>query len=38
VPFKVEIIRGYMSGHAAREYALGKRDLWGTNARRIERK
>jgi phosphoribosylaminoimidazole-succinocarboxamide synthase len=25
VPFKVEmVIRGYMSGHAAREYALGK--------------
>jgi len=29
-PFKVEmVIRGYMSGHAAREYALGKRDLCG---------
>ena len=25
-PFKVEmVIRGYMSGHAAREYKLGKR-------------
>jgi phosphoribosylaminoimidazole-succinocarboxamide synthase len=34
VPFKVEmVIRGYMSGHAAREYALGKS---GANARRIE--
>jgi phosphoribosylaminoimidazole-succinocarboxamide synthase len=29
-PFKVEmIIRGYMSGHAAREYKLGKRILCG---------
>jgi len=29
-PFKVEmVIRGYMSGHAAREYALGKRVLCG---------
>ncbi|MCK0131198.1 phosphoribosylaminoimidazolesuccinocarboxamide synthase [Flavobacteriaceae bacterium F08102] len=29
-PFKVEmVIRGYMSGHAAREYALGKRSLCG---------
>lgn len=29
-PFKVEmVIRGYMSGHAAREYALGKRTLCG---------
>jgi phosphoribosylaminoimidazole-succinocarboxamide synthase len=37
VPFKVEmVIRGYMSGHAAREYAL-KKEKWGTNARRIEK-
>ena len=29
-PFKVEmVIRGYLSGHAAREYALGKRQLCG---------
>ncbi|WP_165733586.1 phosphoribosylaminoimidazolesuccinocarboxamide synthase [Polaribacter sp. 20A6] len=29
-PFKVEmVIRGYMSGHAAREYKLGKRSLCG---------
>ena len=29
-PFKVEmVIRGYVSGHAAREYALGKRMLCG---------
>lgn len=29
-PFKVEmVIRGYMSGHAAREYRLGKRILCG---------
>lgn len=29
-PFKVEmVIRGYISGHAAREYALGKRMLCG---------
>ena len=29
-PFKVEmVIRGYMSGHAAREYALGKRIICG---------
>ena len=29
-PFKVEmVIRGYMSGHAAREYKLGKRLLCG---------
>ena len=29
-PFKVEmVIRGYMSGHAAREYKLGKRELCG---------
>jgi phosphoribosylaminoimidazole-succinocarboxamide synthase len=27
-PFKVEmVIRGYLSGHAAREYALGKREI-----------
>jgi len=30
VPFKVEmVIRGYMSGHAAREYKLGKRMICG---------
>ena len=30
VPFKVEmVIRGYMAGHAAREYAAGKRMLCG---------
>jgi phosphoribosylaminoimidazole-succinocarboxamide synthase len=29
-PFKVEmVIRGYMSGHAAREYNVGKRELCG---------
>ena len=29
-PFKVEmVIRGYLSGHAAREYALGKRTICG---------
>ncbi len=29
-PFKVEmVIRGYMAGHAAREYKLGKRELCG---------
>ncbi|MBP1839725.1 phosphoribosylaminoimidazolesuccinocarboxamide synthase [Formosa algae] len=29
-PFKVEmVIRGYMSGHAAREYKAGKRELCG---------
>ncbi|TFV97538.1 phosphoribosylaminoimidazolesuccinocarboxamide synthase [Algoriphagus kandeliae] len=29
-PFKVEmVIRGYMSGHAAREYKLGKRSICG---------
>ena len=29
-PFKVEmVIRGYLSGHAAREYALGKRNVCG---------
>lgn len=31
-PFKVEmVIRGYLSGHAAREYAMGKRTLCGVN-------
>ncbi|WP_375235353.1 phosphoribosylaminoimidazolesuccinocarboxamide synthase [Winogradskyella sp.] len=31
-PFKVEmVIRGYMSGHAAREYKLGKRMLCGVS-------
>ena len=31
-PFKVEmVIRGYMSGHAAREYKLGKRILCGVD-------
>jgi len=31
-PFKVEmVIRGYLSGHAAREYALGKRMLCGVH-------
>ncbi len=29
-PFKVEmVIRGYLSGHSAREYALGKRNICG---------
>ena len=29
-PFKVEmVVRGYLAGHAAREYALGKRELCG---------
>ena len=29
-PFKVEmVIRGYLSGHASREYALGKRQICG---------
>jgi phosphoribosylaminoimidazole-succinocarboxamide synthase len=29
-PFKVEmVIRGYLSGHAAREYQLGKREICG---------
>lgn len=29
-PFKVEmVVRGYLSGHAAREYALGKRTICG---------
>lgn len=31
-PFKVEmVIRGYLSGHAAREYAAGKRTLCGVH-------
>ncbi len=31
-PFKVEmVIRGYLSGHAAREYALGKRIICGVS-------
>lgn len=31
-PFKVEmVIRGYLSGHAAREYAAGKRSLCGVS-------
>ena len=31
-PFKVEmVIRGYLSGHAAREYKSGKRELCGVN-------
>lgn len=31
-PFKVEmVIRGYLAGHAAREYAAGKRMLCGVN-------
>jgi phosphoribosylaminoimidazole-succinocarboxamide synthase len=31
-PFKVEmVIRGYLSGHAAREYALGKRLICGVS-------
>jgi phosphoribosylaminoimidazole-succinocarboxamide synthase len=31
-PFKVEmVIRGYLSGHAAREYAIGKRVLCGVS-------
>jgi phosphoribosylaminoimidazole-succinocarboxamide synthase len=31
-PFKVEmVIRGYLSGHAAREYASGKRTICGVN-------
>jgi phosphoribosylaminoimidazole-succinocarboxamide synthase len=39
-PFKVEmVIRGYLSGHAAREYALGKtRIMWCCNAQRIKGK
>ena len=32
VPLKVEmVIRGYLAGHAAREYALGKRTLCGAS-------
>ena len=32
VPFKVEmVIRGYLSGHAAREYTLGKRVICGVS-------
>ncbi|MBG6188032.1 phosphoribosylaminoimidazolesuccinocarboxamide synthase [Flavobacterium sp. CAN_S2] len=31
-PFKVEmVIRGYLSGHAAREYVLGKREICGVS-------
>ena len=31
-PFKVEmVVRGYLSGHAAREYALGKRTICGVS-------
>ena len=31
-PFKVEmVIRGYLSGHAAREYKAGKREICGVN-------
>ncbi|HEX8270655.1 MAG TPA: phosphoribosylaminoimidazolesuccinocarboxamide synthase [Flavobacterium sp.] len=31
-PFKVEmVIRGYLAGHAAREYALGKRTICGVD-------
>ena len=31
-PFKVEmVIRGYLAGHAAREYALGKRQICGVS-------
>ncbi|MBC7643322.1 MAG: phosphoribosylaminoimidazolesuccinocarboxamide synthase [Flavobacterium sp.] len=31
-PFKVEmVIRGYLSGHAAREYAIGKRTICGVS-------
>ncbi|MFN5371437.1 MAG: phosphoribosylaminoimidazolesuccinocarboxamide synthase [Bacteroidia bacterium] len=31
-PFKVEmVIRGYLAGHAAREYALGKRSVCGAS-------
>ena len=33
-PFKVEmVIRGYLTGHAWREYKSGKNALWSTNAR-----
>ncbi|MFN9108828.1 MAG: phosphoribosylaminoimidazolesuccinocarboxamide synthase, partial [Bacteroidota bacterium] len=32
VPFKVEmVIRGYLSGHSAREYASGKREICGVS-------
>ena len=32
VPFKVEmVIRGYLSGHAAREYATGEREICGVS-------
>ena len=32
MPFKVEmVIRGYLAGHAAREYALGKRSVCGVS-------
>ena len=39
-PFKVEmVIRGYLSGHAAREYTLGKTNfVWSSNGRWIKRK
>lgn len=31
-PYKVEmVIRGYLTGHAAREYALGKREICGVS-------
>lgn len=31
-PFKIEmVIRGYLSGHAAREYKIGKRTICGVN-------
>src|ERR1700679_3517986 len=31
-PFKVEmVIRGYLAGHAWREYSSGKRQVWGVN-------
>jgi phosphoribosylaminoimidazole-succinocarboxamide synthase len=31
-PFKVEmVIRGYLSGHAAREYSIGKREICGVS-------
>lgn len=36
-PFKVEmVIRGYLAGHAAREYALGKPSLWYSFAKRLK--
>lgn len=32
IPYKVEVVvRGYLAGHAAREYALGKRVICGVN-------